>query len=219
MGSSLDTLLTREVPAGDAARTRALAAARAELAHSPRARGWRTEALRVFAAPALLTLSVTGALLALGRTSVAVLFDRAPLLVVLWATSAVCAWGALTPRGRGLQRGGLGMAVVGAAALVFTRGPAHGVTTLPEWVCTASHVGVALLPGGVALAALRSAAFQPRRALLAGLSVGTAGAFMGELACSLGPAHVLHYHLPAWAFAAVATLVASRFLPPRSFAP
>ncbi|ATB32759.1 DUF1109 domain-containing protein [Melittangium boletus] len=219
MGSSLDTLLTREVPAGDTARARALAAARAELARMPQARNWRTEALRVVAAPVLLTLLVTGVLLALDRTSVSVLLDRAPLLLLLWTTSAVCAWGALAPRGRGLQQGALGMALVGATALVFTRGPAHGVTTLPEWVCTASHVGVALLPGVVALAALRSAAFQPARALLAGVSVGTVGAFLGELACSLGPTHVLHYHLPAWAFAAVATLVASRFLPPRSFAP
>ena len=59
----------------------------------------------------------------------------------------------------------------------------------------------------------------PSRALLAGLSAGTTGAFVGELACTQDWRHVLLYHLPAWALVALATLVLSRVLTPRSFAP
>jgi hypothetical protein len=192
---------------------------RAELASQAPVRRWRTEAARVFAASVVLTAMVAGVLWALGRTSGAVLWAHGPLLALLWATSAVCARGALAPRRAGLRRAGWGLALVGAAALVFARGSARDVSSLPEWVCTVSHLGVGLLPGVVVLAALRGAAFHPGRALLGGLSVGTAGAFVGELACTLGPRHVLLYHVSAWALAAVATLVASRFLPPRSFAP
>ncbi len=219
MGTPLDPLFTRDVPVAEAARARVLAAAHAELARAPRTRSWRTEALALFAAPTLLSLAVAGVLCVLGRTSLEVMREHAPALGLLWLASALCAWGALSPRLRRLPLGALGGAGVAAVTLVLTRGPAHGVTTLPEWVCTVSHVGVGLVPGVVAVLLLRNAAFQPRRALLAGLSVGTAGAFLGELACSLGPGHVLGYHLSAWALAAVATLGMARLLPPRSFAP
>jgi hypothetical protein len=105
------------------------------------------------------------------------------------------------------------------ASLPFARGPAWAESTLPEWVCTLSHVGVGLVPLVVAVTVLRGAAFRPLRALLAGLSVGTTGAFLGELACTQSWQHVVGYHLSAWAIAAVATLVVSLSLEPRSFAP
>ena len=219
MRPSIDALLAEERPTDSAAMERALSAARQELAHPRPVRRWRTQATWVFAASAGLAAVVAGVLLVLGRTSGAVLLGRAPLLGLLWATSAVCAWGAISPRGRKLEPWGVMMALASAAALVLTRGPAGEASTLPEWVCTASHVGVALLPLGVAVAVLRGAAFRPLRALLAGLSVGTTGAFLGELACTLSWQHVLGYHLSAWAIAAVATLAVSMSLEPRSFAP
>ena len=218
MGPSLESLLTREVPGGEAARARALAAAREELARMPRTRPWRHEALRMFAVPVGLSLAVLGVMALVGATSLDLVLARAPGLLLLWATAGVCAWAALAPRGRGLALAASLLALGAAVTLVASRGAGAGSSS-PEWLCTVSHVGVALVPGVVALLALRSAAFKPRRALLAGLSVGTAGAFVGELACEQGATHVLRYHLSAWALAALATLVVSRLLPPRSFAP
>ncbi|WNG58579.1 DUF1109 family protein [Archangium gephyra] len=219
MRPSLDALLAEELRTDGAVMERTLSAARAELAQRRPVRRWRTQATWVFAASAGLTVVVAGVLLVLGRTSGAVLLGRAPLLALLWATSAVCTWGAISPRGRKLEPWGVMMAVASAAALVFARGPASGETTLPEWVCTISHVGVGLVPLVVAVAVLRGTAFRPLRALLAGLSVGTTGAFLGELACTLSWQHVVGYHLSAWAIVAVVTLAVSMSLEPRSFAP
>jgi hypothetical protein len=219
MRPSIDALLAEEFRTDGAVIERTLSAAREELAHKHPVRRWRTQARWVFAASAGLSAAVAGVLLVLGRTSGAVLLGRAPLLVLLWATSAVCTWAAISPRGRKLEPWGVVMAVASAAALVFGRGPAWGETALPEWVCTISHVGVGLVPLVVAVSALRGAAFRPLRALLAGLSVGTTGAFLGELACSLSWQHVVGYHLSAWAIVAAATLAVSMSLKPRSFAP
>ncbi|HYO74091.1 MAG TPA: DUF1109 domain-containing protein [Archangium sp.] len=219
MRPSLDALLAEEFRTDGAVIERTLSATREELAHRRPVRRWRTQATWVFAASAGLTAAVAGVLLLLGRTSGAVLLGRAPLLALLWATSAVCTWGAVSPRGRKLEPWGVMMAVVSAAALVLKRGPAWAESVLPEWVCTVSHIGVGLVPLVVAVTVLRGAAFRPLRALLAGLSVGTTGAFLGELACTQSWQHVVGYHLSAWALVSVATLVASMSLKPRSFAP
>lgn len=221
MDSSLEALLSRKPPGDADARARALAAVRAELARPSSGRRWRVDAARVFAAPTVLSLAVAGVLWALGVTSGEVLWTHAPVLLALWATSAACGWAAIAPprtRGRGWLAG-WALALGGATLLVLSRESAPTVSSVPEWVCTLSHLGVGLLPAGVTLAALRGAAFQPGRALLGGLSVGTAGAVVGELVCAQGRLHVLLYHLSAWALAAVATLVVSRFLSPRSFSP
>lgn len=198
---------------------RALAASRAELALGKPVRGWRSQALGLFAASAGMALAVAGVLLALGRTTGAMLLGRAPMLVMLLATGAVCSWGALMPRGRRVRQAGLGMAWVSAALLVLTRAAPHGPAVLPEWVCTASHLALALAPLTVAVVALRSAAFDPLRAAVAGLAVGTVGAFVGELACERGAEHVAAYHLSAWALLSLMTWALSKRLKPRTYAP
>ncbi|RKG95491.1 DUF1109 domain-containing protein, partial [Corallococcus carmarthensis] len=152
---------------------RALAASRAELAMKRPVRRWRSQAVGLFAASAGLALAVMGVLLALGRTTGSMLTGRAPMLAMLLSTGAVCSWGALSPRGRRLRWVGVGMALASSALLVLTRAAPRGPSNLPEWVCTVSHVALALVPLVVALVALRSAAFDPLRAAVAGLSVGT----------------------------------------------
>ncbi|WNG48037.1 DUF1109 domain-containing protein [Archangium minus] len=219
MRSPLETLLAEELRSDSAAAERALRVAREELARKRPVRSWRTQAAWMFAASALLTTVVAGVMWGVGASSGAVLLGRAPLLALLWATSAVCAWGALSPRRGRLPLWGIGMAMVSATVLVLARSGVHAESTLPEWVCTASHVGLGLIPLVVAVVLLRSAAFRPLRAVLAGLSVGTTGAFVGELACAQGWRHVLGYHLSAWVLIAVATFAVSRSLLPRSFAP
>jgi hypothetical protein len=198
---------------------RALAASRAELALNRPVRSWRALAGGLFAASAGLALAVAAVFLALGRTSGSVLVGRAPMLAMLLSTGAMCSWGALSPRGRQARLAGVGMALVSAVLLVLTRAAPRGTSSLPEWVCTVSHVGMALVPLAVALAALRGAAFDPLRAVAAGLAAGTVGAFVGELACEQGPGHVATYHLGAWAVVTLMTWALSKRLKPRTYAP
>ncbi|WP_375759202.1 NrsF family protein [Corallococcus exercitus] len=198
---------------------RALAASRAELALKRPVRRWRAQAVGLFAASAGLALAVAGVFLAVGRLTGAMLTGRAPMLAMLLSTGAVCSWGALSPRGRQLRWVGVGMALLSSALLVLTRAAPRGPSTLPEWVCTVSHVALALVPLVVAVVALRSAAFDPLRAAVAGLAVGTVGAFVGELACEQGPGHVATYHLGAWALLTLTTWALSKRLKPRTYAP
>jgi hypothetical protein len=215
----LDGLLSQEPPRDGAAAERVLAAARGELALRRPVRRWRTQAAWLMTASGGLALTVAGVMLAAGAVAGSTLLGRAHLLALLLGTCAVCAWGALSPRGHWQRRAGVALAMVSAAALVLARGTPHTASTFPEWVCTASHVAVGTVPLVVALLALRSAVFQPLRALVAGLAVGTTGAFLGELACGQGWRHVAGYHLLAWGLVTVAALVISRSLKPRSYAP
>ncbi|MCY1034880.1 DUF1109 domain-containing protein [Corallococcus sp. BB11-1] len=198
---------------------RALAASRAELSLGQPVRRWRSQAVRLFAASAGMALLMTGVLLALGQASGPALLGRAPMLALLLSTSAVCSWGAIAPRRRALRWVGVGMAAVSAALLVLTRATPLGPSNLPPWVCTAGHVGMALVPLVVGLVVLRQAAFDPLRAVVAGLAAGTVGAFVGELACEQGAGHVAAYHLGAWALLALTTWAVSKRLKPRTYAP
>lgn len=219
MRPTLDNLLTQTYPADAASLGKALETARQELARSRTVRRWRTQALWVFISTVVLVVLNAAVLLVLEQMTVGTLLSKAPLFVLLWVTGAVCAWGALSPRGQRLRAAGVGLSVVSAAALVLVRGEPPVEGTLPGWVCTASHIAVGLGPLIVAALALRSAAFRPMRALVAGLAVGTTGALVGELACAQGRMHVLGYHLTAWAVIAAVEWVVSRALKSSSFAP
>ncbi|AGC45143.1 carotenogenesis protein CarR [Myxococcus stipitatus DSM 14675] len=215
----IDALLNEEPRVEASALSRALESARGELALNQPVRRWRTQAAWVMASCCTLALLVVAILLVGGALSGPALLQRAPLLLLLLTTSGVCAWGALSPRGRGLRRAAVGLAVACAATLVLARASPTSPASLPAWVCTASHLAVDLVPLIVALVVLRGAAFQPLRALCAGLSVGTTGAFVGELACEQDWRHVAGYHLLAWALICAAAIVLSRSLKPRSYAP
>jgi len=219
MRPTLDTLLTQAYPADAASLGKTLEAARRELALNRAVRRWRTQAVWVFISTVAMVVLVASVLLVLKQMSFAALLSKAPLFVLLWSTGAVCAWGALSPRGHRLRTVGIVLAGGSAAALVLARGESQVEATLPAWVCAASHVAVGLGPLIVSLLALRSAAFRPARALVAGLSVGTTGALVGELACAQGWMHIAGYHLTAWALIAGVEVVVSRSLKSRSFAP
>ncbi len=215
----LDRLLT-EAPARDnAAMARVLAAAQGELALKRPVRRWRTQAAWLVAASGGLGLLAAGVMFAVGAVSGPLLLARAPLLLLLVGTSAVCAWGALTPGGAWLRRLGVGLALASAAAVVLARGTPHTAPTLPGWVCTVSHLAIGAVPLVVALVALRSTFFQPLRAAAAGLSVGSTGALLGELACEQDGRHVVAHHLLAWAVITAVLVVISKSLKPRSYAP
>ncbi|MBJ6762377.1 DUF1109 domain-containing protein [Myxococcaceae bacterium JPH2] len=220
MRPSLDTLLSRD-PASPSpeALQRALDSARHELAVAPRATSWRKQAWVAVGISVGLVFAVAAVLLAVGQSSVGVMLGRAPLLGLLLLTCALCAWSALVPRGRSVRRWSLGLAWVTATVLVLARGTPPEASELPGWVCTASHVAAAMGPLAWMLIALRGTAFDPRRALAAGLAVGTTGACVGELACQQDWHHVAVWHLLAWGLVALASVALSSLLKPRSYAP
>ncbi|MBU8894508.1 DUF1109 domain-containing protein [Corallococcus sp. M34] len=220
MRPSLDTLLSRDPGSpSPQALERALDSARQELSTSPRAANWRMQALGAVGICVGLVLAVAAVLLAAGPSSVGLMLGRAPLLGLLLLTCALCAWSALMPRGRSLRRWSLSLTWVTAAALVLTRATPPEASELPGWVCTASHVAAAVGPLAWMLIALRGTVFAPRRALIAGLAVGTTGACVGELACQQDWRHVAVWHLLAWALVALASVALSSLLKPRSYAP
>jgi hypothetical protein len=197
---------------------RSRGAAVAELRAAPTLVSWRAQAWRVVAAFAGTGLLGVGAALAGSLAGWHRVLERAPLLLCLLATATLAGFAALAPRGR-LWRGAIlaaGPALM--AALVLSRG-AGAPSSTPEWVCSASHVGIGLIPLAFALWGLRQSAWRWSRAIAAGLGAGTAGALLGELACHRGALHVLVYHVSAWMVVAAACVLLSRRALPRSFAP
>jgi hypothetical protein len=198
--------------------TRARAAALAELRRAPVAASWRRQAAIVAAAGVGTCLLAGGVALVTSLAGGADLVAHAPLLAGLLASAALGGVAALAPRAGGWTVLTAITASLTMAALLLARG--SGVPSMtPGWVCSLSHVGVGILPLGVALWSLRQCAWSWPRALGAGLGAGTAGAFLGELACHQGARHALIHHLGAWWFVALACVAISRRLRPRTFAP
>jgi hypothetical protein len=200
---------------------RARAAALAELRRAPEAVPWRRDAWRLGAAFVGVGLGAAALALAAGLARPA---DAAAHVVTLGALAFLavrCGFLALAP-GAARGREALGVAVGGGLAvmnaLAFTR-LAAGASATPEWVCSASHFALDLVPAWIALRALGGAAWTWPRALAAGVGAGTAGALLGELACRRGPTHVLVHHVGAWLAIVTLVVVVSRARRPRAFAP
>ena len=190
----------------------------AELRRTPRAPGWRRQAAVVSTGIiAFGVVATLGAWLA-GITSAERLVARGPVILLAFGLGALDAWGGLAPGRRRLVQLALGASLAGMAVLVAARSPGPP-SAVPGWVCSASHLGLDLGPAVIALWGLRQSAWSWSRALTAGLGAGTAGAVLGELACQKGPGHVLIHHVGAWAAIAVACVLVSRALRPRSYAP
>jgi hypothetical protein len=198
--------------------SRARAAALAELRAAPAPASWRRHALLV-AAGFVATSALAACAMALaGAADPALVAARAAWLGSLAALGALAGVAALAPRGAPARAAVLLAAPALMAALALSRGAGLPSET-PEWVCSVSHLGLGLLPLGVALWGLRQAAWRPTRAVAAGLGAGTAGAFLGELACHRGTTHVLVHHVGAWLVVVAACVLVSRNLKPRTFAP
>jgi hypothetical protein len=197
---------------------RSRSAALAELRTSPPPLTWRAQAFRV--ATGVAGAGVLGAAAALASSLAGWprVLERAPLIFCLLAVGTVSAFAALAPRGRGLRAIVLATGPALMAALVLSRSSGAPSST-PEWVCSASHIAIGLIPLGFALWGLRQSAWRWSRALAAGLGAGTAGALLGELACHRGAVHVLVHHVGAWVLIAAACVLISRRARPRTFAP
>jgi hypothetical protein len=197
---------------------RARAAALGELRRAPIPTPWTRQAALVVSVWVGIALLAGAATVLAAIATPAGLAARAPLLIALLALAVGGGIASLAPRGRGWTAVMLVAAPLTMVALVGARGAGLPSAT-PGWVCSVSHVGLGLIPLAVGLWALRQSAWSWPRALTVGLGAGTAGAFLGELACHQGARHVLVHHLGAWLFIALACLAISRQLKPRSYAP
>ncbi len=200
-----------------AALERIRAAARQALREPPR-RGWKGDLLLLLGAMWLLLAVVAGVLATSGELVAGSSRRIATSVMPLWWVGALAAFAALSPF-RKLRPWGVLAAGLAAIAMVVGRGTPTAVSASPDWLCTVSHLGLGALPLGLGLRLLRRSALTDARAILLGLSIGTIGALMGELACSRGWSHVLVWHLGAWAGLGVAALIVARWLRPTSFAP
>ncbi|WP_163999600.1 NrsF family protein [Pyxidicoccus caerfyrddinensis] len=194
-----------------------------ELAAHPKPTPWWRELLVLLAVYAAV---LGGALAWLGRDGM--VGNRAPpmvvaavalLTLVLVGGGAVLA---LAPSRRRLPWGLVALAAVGVAAVQVLGG--SGLQIRPPMRgmlgCMGSEVAMSVLPLAVALVLLCRSAFQPVRALAAGLSAAGVSLLVLHLHCSDGTvSHLLSAHVLPWlVLAGVAVLVRSR-LPTRSYAP
>lgn len=197
--------------------SRARAAVLAE-ARLPRPPGWRQSVAVVCATLVGLLGLITGAGVAAGAISPEVLRLHLPAMLPVLAVALLAGLAAFVPGARRVRLAAAALAGSAAVLLVALRVPSQPLSSAP-WLCTVSHVGVAVVPGLITLVLLRRSAFTLLRSVVAGLAVGACGAFVGELVCEQGPVHVLAFHLPAWAFSTAMVAWLSARLTRRSFAP
>jgi hypothetical protein len=201
-------------------RRRVRAAAHEELRRVPVATPWRRQAGRAVAA--LLAFSALALLVSVlaGIGPGARLGEKAVILGALLGAQAVGIWSIAAPFSRRRLGAAVAAAAVAALAVALARAGSPGSAgSAPDWLCSISHLAVDLVPAGIAIWLLRGGAWQPLRAVAAGLAAGTVGLLVGEIGCERGLAHVLIYHLGFWLVAAATFLLATRRLRPRSFAP
>jgi hypothetical protein len=206
-------------PGLDAARQRALK----ELAAHPRPRPWWRELLVLLAVYAAV---LAGGLLFFGRDGrVGNMASPRVVAVVAVLTLLLVGGGAflaLAPTRRRLPWGLVALAAVGVAAAQVLGGSGRQVKPPLAGMlgCMGSEVVLSVLPMAAALVLLCRSAFQPVRALAAGLSAAGVSLLLLHLHCADGTVpHLLVAHVAPWLLlAGVAVLVRSR-LPTRSYAP
>lgn len=194
-----------------------------ELAAQPLPTPWWRELLVMVAVhTAVLGLG----LLALGRNGL-VLNSASPAVVagVGLLTLALVGGGAflaLAPTRRRLPWGwvaagalGVGLAQVLGGSGAQVRPPMRAMLG-----CMGSEVVLSVVPMGIALVLLCRTAFQPVRALAAGLSAGGVGLLVLHLHCPDGTAsHLMSAHVLPWLLLAGAAVLIRSRLPTRSHAP
>jgi len=203
-------------PALDAsALERARRVARVELSR-PR-QTWRRNALLMIGGAAAVTAVALAITFALGGW-VPHAGSQLAAVGLLLGVQLTGGYAAIAPRARTSRLAAVALAFGAVAAMLLLRGAGTPSAT-PQWVCTVSHLGLAILPLGLLLVLMRNAAPNPSRALVGGLSVGTVGAVLGEVACGQGWRHVALYHLPAWVVVMALAWLGARVITPRSYAP
>lgn len=207
-------------PKLEAARTQSLH----ELAAHPKATPWWRELLVLLAVYAVV---MVGGVVGLGRSGL--VFNMAPPMVVAGIALLILglvgggAFIALAPSGRRLPWAVLGagaatvalLQIVGGSDQAAMRGFLAGVMG-----CMVTEVLLSIPPLILALVLLCRSAFQPLRALAAGLSAAGVSLFVLHLHCPDGSAgHLALGHVVPWLLLAGVVLLVRARLPSRSYAP
>jgi hypothetical protein len=176
-----------------AARATALSALRAKPVSVP----WQRQAATMTA----LGLTVTTlAALVTAHLGGMRLGGRLPGVAVLLVAQGFALWSAIAPGRWWGRKLAWGAAALGAGLVLYGRAatgaatPAHDAT---GWICSASHLGVGLLPAAMMLGFLRGISWSLPRALTAGLAIGISGLIWGEIACERSLGHVIVHHVGA----------------------
>ncbi|MCY1039766.1 DUF1109 domain-containing protein [Corallococcus sp. bb12-1] len=194
-----------------------------ELAAAPLPTPWWRDVLVL-----LVTYLVVGAvgLAVVGRHGM--LLNSAPSYVVAGVALLIVAGvggGALLGLAPGRRRWPLGVVALGAGGVALAQlAGRSGVEARPLLTgtlgCLGTEVVLSVVPLALALVLLCRSAYQPVRALAAGLSSAGVGMLVLHVHCPDGAAdHLMLGHLLPWvALAGVAVFIRSR-LPSRTFAP
>ncbi len=217
--SHLDDLLRQQgaaTPLSEQEASRTLALTAAELTKP--VRPWRRDARNLVLAAVGMSVGLAAVNLATGNSSLALVLSRLATVLPLMALGGLAVWFAIAPGKLRARWGVIAATVLAMAALVVTRGDGHP-STLPQWVCTVSHVSLGFGPLVLALFTLRRSAPSLLRSVVAGLAVGTVGAVAGEVGCEQGWQHVLVFHLVPWLALTAASVVVSSRMKRWSYAP
>lgn len=207
-------------PGMEAARRRTLE----ELAVQPRARPWWRELLALLVTYAVV---MVGGLVFLGRSGLVANTASPPvvagLAVLILALVGGGAYVALAPARRRFPWALIAVAAGTVAVLTVLGG--SGTAPVRSFLagvlgCVKTEVLLSIPPLALALVLLCRSAFQPIRAIAAGLSAAGVSLFVLHLHCPDGTAgHLMLGHLVPWVLlAGVAVFLRTR-LPTRSYAP
>jgi hypothetical protein len=211
----------KSTPGMEAARARTLE----ELAAQPVARPWWRELVVLLAVYAVVTV---GGVFALGRSGLVrnmappwVVVALALLILALVGGGALIA---LAPARRQTPWGLIAAGAVGVGLLQILggSGQAHPVRTFLVGLmgCMVTEMVLAIPPLALVLVLLCRTAFQPVRAVAAGLSAAGVSLFVLHLHCPDGTAaHLALGHVLPWLLLAGLALLLRSRLPTRSYAP
>lgn len=214
----IDHELSRTTPLAAGSQARILAAMRFELPSAPKKGRWKLEVAGIIGSVLFLTAAIGTALLANGSAELPVIATRVGLFAMCGLVCAFAAAAAVAPGARRAQAFAIVAFVAAALTLVMVRREV-GTSTAPEWSCTLTHLFVGVVPLAVGLFALRRANLRLLAGVSLGVSAGTTGAMVGELACGRDATHVLLFHVTAWVAVVAAGALLSRVVRPRSYAP
>lgn len=198
------------------------APALAELASHPKPTPWWRELGVLLAVYAVVTAG------ALGLTPLGQRLNAAPSEVVVGLAAlllALMAGGAALALAPSRRQGGRGVVLASAAVValaVVLGGSGQDVRGLLAGCigCTRTHLLLSALPLVTALVLLRRSAYQPARALAAGLSAGAVGLFVLHLHCPNGSAaHLGLSHVAPWLLVGGLAVWARSRLRAHSYAP
>lgn len=194
-----------------------------ELAAQPVPTPWWRELLVLVA---VHTAVLVGGVLALGRNGLVGNMASPAVIAAVGVLTLVLVGGgaylALAPARRRLPWGWVALAALGVALAQVLGGSGAQVRAPMRALmgCMGTELVLSVVPMAVALVLLSRSAFQPVRALAAGLSAGGVGLLVLHLHCADGTAaHLLGAHVLPWLLLAGAAVFIRSRLPTRSYAP